>query len=111
MQCLNFNTEVLGTESGILLCGFCPKLQQSDATLIKILADAGIEGNGKKEEAIKLTRKWIEQDYIARVLKKVLELQHAGPIPLQIGENDKKYRCMICVRGYGCKNNVFNIKK
>ena len=103
LQCLNFSTEILGTEEGILLCGFCPILQQSDSTLMKFLADIGIEGKGKKEDGIKMTRKWMEQNYVNRVVEVVRDIQSSGPIPLMIG--DKVHRCMITIRGYGCKKH------
>lgn len=87
---LALNTKTLVTYNGIEVVGFTPEITQNDTILSAILGKRGISGDKKQEEACKVNRKWVEQDYLDRLTESIRLCDETGPILLQVGRGEHK---------------------
>jgi len=105
IQGLCFTTEVLVTAKGIEVVGFVPELLQGDEVLKAILQDLGIELHYKLEEACKMTRKWLEQDFLDRLWESIRRCNEEGPVFWQFNQGDAAFveEVMPVFAGLQCK--------
>lgn len=105
---LLLSAKTLVTQSGIEVVGFFPEITQNDTILSAILSKRGVSGIGKQEEACKVNRKWVEQDFLDRFTRTIRECQETGPIILQVNRNGHKFYqyFMPFFAGFTCKFNV-----
>jgi len=100
----NLSTSVLESKLGSALAGYCPMLPVSDQSLSVFLNAVGIVAKNKQEEACKMQRRKLEQDFFGVVLKPVKDLETTGPILYRIGgDGGSVHRCMVKVFRYICK--------
>jgi len=99
----NLTTTVLESKNGSVLAGYCPMLPVSDQSLSVCLNAVGIVAISKQEEACKMQRRKLEQDFFEVVLNPLKELESSGPILYRIGcIGGKVHRCMVKVFRYIC---------
>ena len=87
MTCANFHHDVMTSDRGSALTGFCPYMQYNDTALSVLLCENGVDGRkkGKRRELIKLLKRYNEQEYFRAVFAYLRKCSINGPIQLQVG--------------------------
>jgi hypothetical protein len=76
----------------------------SDQSLGVYLNAVGIRSSKAQEEACKMQRRKLEQDFFEDILRPVKLMEVTGPILYRIGgSSGSVYRCMVKVGRYICK--------
>lgn len=104
----NLTTDILQSQRGSRLAGYCPLMPISDQSLAVYLNAVGIRSKTAQDSACKMQRRKLEQDYIESILEPIKNLEESGPILYRIGgASSPVYRCMVKVIRYICKNPAF----
>ena len=81
----NLKSKVLTTRKGSKLVGYGPMLPMTDKSFAPFLASVGITGTSRQNDACKILRRKLEQDYLRDVIRPVKDLEIVDPIVVQIG--------------------------
>jgi hypothetical protein len=81
----NLKSKVLTTRKGSKLVGYGPMLPMTDKSFAPFLASVGITGTSRQNDACKILRRKLEQDYLRDVIRPVKDLESVDPIVVQIG--------------------------
>ena len=86
VTCGNFSTEIMTSEKGSQLSGFCPYLPYNDEELKRMLFNYGIQAKGKQKNCLTILKRYFEQKYFQYFIKRIKACYEKGPIYLQIGK-------------------------
>jgi hypothetical protein len=86
VTCGNFSTELMTSEIGSQLSGFCPYLPYNDEELKKMLFENFISAKGKQKTCLTILKRYFEQKYFAYFIQIIKVCDEKGPIYLQIGK-------------------------
>ncbi len=100
---LNLDISVRRTVRGSDIIGYLPILPYSDTQLANILrTSCGVKR--KVDEAVKMTKYYMEQSFYFSILQPIRECDKAGPIRLQVGEDSENtYLFIPKMMVYVCK--------